>query len=112
MYYDHSALMLDWKESVITLLRTALLTGKLRARRAADEAEAMLLKQEARDWIIRVQSLGSKEHFLQYAGRYVRRPAHRSAAHHVHRRENHDLLGKGQEAGQAGSHLLFPGRFH
>jgi hypothetical protein len=74
MYYGHSAMMLAWKESVITLLRTALLAGRLRTSKTADETDAMLVEQEARDWIIRVQSLGSKEHFLQYAGRYVRRP--------------------------------------
>jgi len=34
----------------------------------------MLSEQGKRWWNVNVQSLGSKEHFLKYAGRYVRRP--------------------------------------
>lgn len=34
----------------------------------------MLLRQENRWWSVKLQSLGSKEHFLRYAGRYARRP--------------------------------------
>ena len=40
----------------------------------ADQMEAMLTGQENRWWSIKIQSLGSKEHFLRYAGRYARRP--------------------------------------
>lgn len=34
----------------------------------------MLTKQEKCNWIIKIQSFKDKWHFLQYAGRYVRRP--------------------------------------
>ena len=34
----------------------------------------MLTQQEKRWWSIRIQSFEDKGHFLQYAGRYVRRP--------------------------------------
>ena len=34
----------------------------------ADQMEAMLTGQENRWWSIKIQSLGSKEHFLRYAG--------------------------------------------
>ena len=36
--------------------------------------EEMLAQQENRWWSIKIQSFKSKEHFLRYAGRYVRRP--------------------------------------
>jgi hypothetical protein len=56
------------------LLRAALGTGQLNTGLSFAEVEAILARQEERTWIIKVQSLGSKEHFLRYAGRYVRRP--------------------------------------
>jgi hypothetical protein len=40
----------------------------------AEQVEALLFEQEKLPWIINVQSIHSKEHFLKYAGRYVRRP--------------------------------------
>jgi len=40
----------------------------------AEQVEAVLVEQEKYSWIIKVQSINSKEHFLKYAGRYVRRP--------------------------------------
>ena len=58
MYYDHAALMLACKESVVTLLRTALFAGRLLCtEKTADEVGATLVEQEARDWIMRVQTL-------------------------------------------------------
>jgi len=36
--------------------------------------EETLAQQENRWWSIKIQSFTSKEHFLRYAGRYVRRP--------------------------------------
>jgi hypothetical protein len=74
IYYDDLALMEAWKNSVIQLLRTALHAGRLRNEMTLDEAEAAFARQEERDWILKIQWLGSKEHFLRYAGRYVRRP--------------------------------------
>jgi hypothetical protein len=34
----------------------------------------MLIKEEKRPWIIKIQSFKYKTHFLKYAGRYVKRP--------------------------------------
>jgi hypothetical protein len=41
---------------------------------AADELEDLLQHEEKRGWIVHVQAFHGKEHFLRYAGRYVRRP--------------------------------------
>lgn len=46
----------------------------LRTELSAEQVEATLLRQENRWWSLKLQSLGSKEHFLRYAGRYARRP--------------------------------------
>ncbi len=40
----------------------------------AEQLDATLSSQENRWWSVKLQSLGSKEHFLRYAGRYARRP--------------------------------------
>lgn len=75
VYYDRERLMAAWRRAVIKLLRTALHAGQLRANIAPKEMEALLTKQEARWWSINIQSFNSKDHFLRYAGRYVRRPS-------------------------------------
>ncbi|HEY1464143.1 MAG TPA: transposase, partial [Terriglobales bacterium] len=36
--------------------------------------EELLVAQENRWWSVKLQSLGSKEHFLRYGGRYATRP--------------------------------------
>jgi len=73
--YNREQLMMAWRRAVIELLRAALRVGVLQANpTAADEMEALLAKQEARWWSIKIQSFKSREHFLRYAGRYVRRP--------------------------------------
>jgi len=81
--YDRDELMASWRKAVIALLRAALREGQLRTNMTVDQMEAMLIQQETRWWSIKIQSFGSKEHFLRYAGRYVRRPpiAQRRIAH-------------------------------
>ena len=74
LLYDRDQLMEIWRDGVINLLRAALWAGQLRSERTIDEMEAMLVDQEKRWWSIKIQSFNSKEHFLRYAGRYVRRP--------------------------------------
>jgi hypothetical protein len=74
VYYNRERLMEAWRRAVIKLLRTALHAGQLRTNIAPKEMGALLTKQEARWWSIKIQSFNSKEHFLRYAGRYVRRP--------------------------------------
>jgi len=74
VYYDRDPLMELWRSAVIELLRAALRAGVLRTEKTVDEVEAMLTHEEKRWWSIRIQSFESKEHFLRYAGRYLRRP--------------------------------------
>lgn len=74
VYFGRDPLMKFWRSAVIELLRTALRAGQLRMEMTVDQMEAMLTCQEKRWWSVRVQSFESKEHFLRYAGRYVRRP--------------------------------------
>ncbi len=70
---------------MIRILRTAVRTAVLRVA-SLKETEALISEQENRWWSVKVQSLGSKEHFLRYAGRYARRPpiAQRRIVHISH----------------------------
>jgi len=63
-----------WRRTVIELLRAALRVWLLQTDTTLYEMETLLAKQEARWWSIKIQSFKSREHFLRYAGRYVRRP--------------------------------------
>ena len=74
VYYERDPLMEAWRRAVIALLRAALLAGQLHTKATVDQMEEMLRQQEKRWWSIRIQSFEDKWHFLQYAGRYVRRP--------------------------------------
>jgi hypothetical protein len=74
VYYDRNRLMTLWRNAVIDLLRTANRARVLRSKVTREEIETLLREQGARWWSIKVQSFKSKEHFLRYAGRYVRRP--------------------------------------
>jgi putative transposase len=74
VYYDRDALMDAWRRAVIALLRTALRAGQLRTELTADQMEDLLTHLEKCWWSVKIQSFEDKWHFLQYAGRYVRRP--------------------------------------
>lgn len=74
VYYDRDTLMGYWRRAVIRLLCTALRTGHLYTKMTADQVNALLIEQENRWWSIKIQSFQSKDRFLRYAGRYVRRP--------------------------------------
>lgn len=74
VYYDHDLLMKSWRKAVIALLRAALRAGQLRTELTADQMEDLLTHLEKCWWSIKIQSFEDKWHFLQYAGRYVRRP--------------------------------------
>ena len=52
----------------------ALEAKQLQTEASFHQVEELLCQQEGRRWIINIQSFKSKEHFLRYAGRYVRRP--------------------------------------
>jgi hypothetical protein len=74
VYHDQDRLMQAWRRAVIELLRVALRAGQLHTNISIDQVEELLTQQEKRWWSIKVQSFKSKEHFLEYAGRYLRRP--------------------------------------
>lgn len=73
-YYDRDAMMEAWRRAVIALLRTASRAGQLRTELTTDQMEDLLTHLENCWWNIKIQSFRDKWHFLQYAGRYVRRP--------------------------------------
>jgi hypothetical protein len=74
VYYRSDGLLESWRKAVIRLLRAALRVGQLVSALKADELETVLTEQEKRWWSVKVQNFKSKEHFLRYAGRYLRRP--------------------------------------
>jgi hypothetical protein len=74
VYYERDALMKAWRKAVIELLRAALRAGQLHTTMNVDQLEELLTQQEKRWWSIKIQSFEDKGHFLQYAGRYVKRP--------------------------------------
>ncbi len=74
IFFDRDELMRSWQRLVIVLLRAALDAGQLKSGMARDEMECLLQREEKRAWRVHVQAFDGKEHFLRYAGRYVRRP--------------------------------------
>lgn len=63
-----------WRASVIRLIRTAYRAGRLRTAMTSNELEKVLEYWAERWWSVKVQAFKSREQFLRYAGRYVRRP--------------------------------------
>lgn len=74
VFYDRDRLKESWRRAVIQFLRAALRAGRLRTSLDANEMEKLLTLQENRWWSVDVKSFASQQHFLEYAGRYVRRP--------------------------------------
>ncbi len=74
IFFDRGALVGSWQRLIIAILRDALETGQLELEGTRHEIEGLLNSEEAREWIAHVRSFKGKEHFLQYCGRYVRRP--------------------------------------
>jgi hypothetical protein len=74
VYYDQGHLMRSWRKAVIALLRAAFEVGQLRTELTADQTDDLLTHLERCWWSVRIQSFEDKWHFLQYAGRYARRP--------------------------------------
>jgi hypothetical protein len=74
VYYDQDRLMKAWQKAVIALLRSALRASQLQTELTADQMGDLLNHLERCWWSIKIQSFEDKWHFLQYAGRYVRRP--------------------------------------
>jgi hypothetical protein len=75
IFFDPYELRSRWQRLVIVLLRGALEAGQLKSEMARDEVERLFQREEKRTWRkVHVQAFEGKEHFLRYAGRYVRRP--------------------------------------
>jgi Putative transposase len=65
-----------WRYAVITHLRAALKANVLKSDLDIQETQVILSKAYERypRWIIFIDKVASKSHFLRYAARYVRRP--------------------------------------
>jgi hypothetical protein len=74
IYFDRNQLMRSWKRLIIALLQAALELGSLEPGKENADVKRLLKQEEIRDWRVHVQTFYGKEHFLRYAGRYVRRP--------------------------------------
>ena len=74
IHFDRPSLMKRWRYAVITYLREALRRGLLQSDSTPQAMRDTLTCQYERWWNVDVQPCASKEHFLRYAGRYVRRP--------------------------------------
>src|SRR5439155_12896832 len=74
LVFDKDKLMPMWRFAVITYLREALQAKALRSNLSAEELSTVLTFHYERWWSIHIDHFASKEHFLRYAGRYVRRP--------------------------------------
>lgn len=72
--FDKSVIMQQWRFAVITYLRLAHASGLLTTERSPSQMKLLLELQEERWWSTDFARFSSREHFLQYAGRYVRRP--------------------------------------
>lgn len=71
-----NALMRMWRYAVITHLRGALNAQVLKSHLAVEDLKRILTIAYERhpSWIIFIDKIASKSHFLLYAARYVRRP--------------------------------------
>jgi hypothetical protein len=63
-----------WRDAVVTFLRTSVRWSILSGAHAPSRLYRTIESQSRRRWIVHIDPLKSKTHFLQYVGRYVRRP--------------------------------------
>ena len=66
--------MKRWRYALIAYLREAFKRGLLLSAASAQETRRLLTTQYESWWNVDVQPRMTKEHFLQYAGSYARRP--------------------------------------
>jgi hypothetical protein len=75
--YDKQAvteLMHAWRFAVITYLAEAMKRRAIGPELFGQELGTMLEEEYERDWHIYISSIMSKAHFVEYVGRYIRRP--------------------------------------
>lgn len=70
--FDRAKLMAMWRFAVITFLREAL-NAKVLLSDLSRRDLRNLIADQYRWWSVHIDHFTSKEHFLRYAGRYVRR---------------------------------------
>jgi hypothetical protein len=72
--FDDDTLMTRWKDGIITYLREAHKMGVPKSKLTPSNLAILLTAQHERRWRVHISRCVSKEHFLRYAARYVRRP--------------------------------------
>jgi hypothetical protein len=72
--FEKEALMHMWRFAVTTYLREALKAKVLKSDFSAEDLKNILTMQYERWWNIKLTGMMSKQHFLGYAGRYIRHP--------------------------------------
>jgi hypothetical protein len=101
--FNKDALMRMWRYAVISHLRLALKAQVLRSNMDTQELKGVLASAYERPprWIIHIDKIVSKSHFLGYAGRYIRRPP--IAQHRILRVTDREVefLAKDTKAGRS-----------
>jgi hypothetical protein len=90
--YDEQALielMHSWRFAVITYLAEALKRRAIGPELSGQQLQPLLEEQYERDWHVYVTSTMSKAHFVEYVGRYIRRPP---VAEHRLKRETEESV--------------------
>jgi hypothetical protein len=72
--FERNSLMLMWKFAVINYLRQALSAQVRESKLSVPSLKQILSLQYERWWNIYLARFASKEQFVRYAGRYIRRP--------------------------------------
>jgi Putative transposase/Transposase zinc-binding domain len=72
--FDLEFLRKQWRDAVIEYLKHAVTAGVLASRSSKQSMRSLFDSQGRRRWMIHIDPIKSKTHFLQYAARYVRRP--------------------------------------
>jgi hypothetical protein len=72
--YDEDGLMRAWRYSVIAFLAEALKKKVLQPTLFGKDLMNTFMVQHKREWHVFITHAMSKAHFLEYAGRYIRRP--------------------------------------
>ena len=63
-----------WRDSVMAYLQHARQAGRLSSPRSEHRLQRLFAYESRRQWRIDVQHFSSKKRFIEYAGRYLRRP--------------------------------------
>jgi hypothetical protein len=108
--FNKKAPMPIWRYAVITYLRQALKAKVLKSVLTRAQLTAVFRDQYERWWNINIARFQSKEHFLRYVGRYVRRPPNRPAPFYPDHRSGCPILDEGLEAEASDDHAVFHDR--